>query len=284
MAQKVPFWGQLSADVQNKLTVASYGHDWFDTQSDGVRLTVLNLYVKLTGMDNLWRFVQKRDSTPVGCLEFLSSNVEALKQALGRRSDFTTPDSSATAWETREKRATYALHFKHFQGWPQGKVQAHIDKIGLYAGGKDAPDISPVVMGIPHLIDYCRHGWADVFAIREGLLQQGWYKAALSGINATWICGSRSCPSHSQPEHRCVPGTWFCGSVSPPCPGTHKSADERCAGTRWKCGARACPSHSRPEHVCPSGVWFCGRKQPACPGHSTRNNPCDSDAAIIYPR
>ena len=37
------------------------------------------------------------------------------------------------------------------------------------------------------------------FEIRDALLKQGWDPEGLSGISATWLCGARSCPSHSQP-------------------------------------------------------------------------------------
>jgi hypothetical protein len=60
-------------------------------------------------------------------------------------------------------------------------AKAHIDRIGLYAG--HVP-ISVVAYGLPHLIDLCRHGWENVFAIRDLLLQQGWDRQPLLGTGA----------------------------------------------------------------------------------------------------
>ena len=53
MSQKVPFWGQLPDYVRSDLSAASFGHKWFDDEGDEIRQTVLNLYVKLSGMD-MW--------------------------------------------------------------------------------------------------------------------------------------------------------------------------------------------------------------------------------------
>ena len=276
--------GKLHGEAQNRLSAAKYDHAWFDNQPDAIRQTVLNLYVKLSGMEDLWQYVMRRDTTSVGSLEFLTQNVGALKQELTNRWDFTVPEDSLVAWECREKRATGALHFKHFPGWLTGKVQAHIDKIGLGFGGKWSPPvIGPLVMGPAHLVDYCKHGWEDVFGIRNILLQQGWDRQALLGIDALWLCGARSCPSHKAPEDRCPNGLWYCGRRQPPCPGLHKTATARCpTGSTWHCGARNCPTHNHPEHLCPVGVWYCGRKQPACPGHRIKERPCDSATVFLY--
>jgi hypothetical protein len=287
VGQKAPFWGQVPDYVRADLSAAAYDHKWFDDESDEIRQTVLNLYVKLSGMD-MWKHVMRRDittPTPKGCLEFLTRSVVTLKADLKNRPEFTVPDDSLVAWECREKRSSFALHFKHFGGWTnQAKVQAHIDRVGLGFGGKWSPPIiGPLVMGVPHLRDYCQHGWQEVFEIRDALLKQGWDPEGLSGISATWLCGARSCPSHSQPEHRCANGLWYCGCRQPACPGWHPTLTDRCrAGSKWHCGARQCLTHARAEDVCPVGVWYCGRKQPPCPGHNIRKSPCDSDTVFLY--
>ena len=185
MSPNVPSWGQLPTYAQCDLSSARYDRAWFDGQPDAIRLTVLNLYVKLRGMDNLWRYVTRRDTTPIGALEFSTRDVVTLRRELTNRPDFTVPQDSLVSWECREKRAACALHFKHFPHWDQAKVQAHIDKVGLGFGGKWSPPIiGPLVMGPAHLADYCKHGWQDVPAIRNSLLQQGWDRQPLLGVGA----------------------------------------------------------------------------------------------------
>src|SRR5262249_56361578 len=56
----VPYWGQLPVYAQRSLAGAGYEHEWFDETSADTRLTVLNLYVKLSGM-NLWNYVRDGD-------------------------------------------------------------------------------------------------------------------------------------------------------------------------------------------------------------------------------
>src|SRR5262249_20369798 len=148
------------------------------------------------------------------------------KQELTSRWDFIMVVGSRDVWECREKRATGALHFKTgFRDWSVNKVQAHIDKIGLWFGGQRSPPLigGAMVMGLPHLVDFCRHGWQDVFGIRDILLQQRWDRQPLLGINAIWHCGASFCPkTHSHPEDLCPTGVWHCGCRQPPCPG-HRS-------------------------------------------------------------
>ena len=188
MDEKVPHWGELPDYAQNELSAADYDGPWFDEQPDKIRLTVLNLYVKMRGMKrgniSLWSFVDERTTTPIGCVEFLvDGGVQALKRELASRGEFTQIVGTPESWECREKRATAALHFKHFKNWPVDKVQAHIDKIGLGFGGRWSPPvIGPLVMGVPHVVDYCHNGWEDVYAIRELLKQQGWDRQPLFGI------------------------------------------------------------------------------------------------------
>lgn len=96
---------------------------------------------------------------------------------------------------------------------------------------------------------------------------------------AVWTCGSRSCPGHSDPSHRCATGAWPCGRKQPACP-THSHPSDRCApaaGAVWTCGARDCPGHSASTHECSPGVWRCSRLTPNCMGHSQRSHACRAD-------
>jgi hypothetical protein len=191
MNEKVPSWGELPYYAQSELSAADYDGVWFDAQPDPIRLTVLNLYVKLRGMKRgnttLWSFVDERTTTPLGCLEFLVyGGVEALKQELEDRGEFTRVVGTPASWECREKRSTCALHFKHFKNFPIDKVQAHIDRVGLGFGGRWSPPVIGVAaLAAPHIEDYRRNGWQDVYGIRELLKQQGWDRQPLFGIGAT---------------------------------------------------------------------------------------------------
>lgn len=286
MAENVPFWGQLPDYVQRRLTVAGYHHSWFDTAPPVIRLTVLNISVKLSGM-GLWHYVSRPTSTTQGCLEFMASTAAALKRELNSRPEFTFVSESGQAWACREKKATCTLHFKHFSGWSPDQVQAHIDRVGLMFGGKWSPPVlGPLVMGLPHLHDSRTKGWQEVFDIRDMLLKEGWDPRALLGIDATWLCGARGCPSHEQPGDRCPNGRWACGRRQPACPGQHTNPTDPCrAGSAWSCGARDCPAtHPNASERCNPGIWYCGRKQPACPGHSVREKPCDSAAVFLFRR
>jgi hypothetical protein len=283
MSKDVPRWKQLPDYARNELALRGYGGQWLDSRPDAIRLTVLNLYVKLRGMD-LWKFVLMRgESTPVGCLEFLTTNVALLKQELTTRWQFRNPEDSTDEWHSPEKRLHGAVHFKHFKGWPVNKVQAHIDRFGRWLG---QPQLfwagQPV--GVPillHLADYLCHGWEHVLDVREILLEQGWDPQPLLGVGV-WHCAARDCPGHSRPEHRCQQGIWFCGRRLAPCPGHGKPTDQCRSGRAWHCGARNCPTHSQPEHRCPAGVWYCGRTQPPCPGHGRREHRCRAGAALLY--
>ena len=278
MNQRVPYWKQLPESAQKDLSSRNYDETWFDKQEDSIRLTVLNLYVKLSGM-NLWRYVFRRDTTSHGCLEFFTNNVRLLKQDLTNRWNFRSPEDSMDEWDSAEKRVTGALHLKHFKGWLENKVQAHIDQAGNWLGDQAFWWAGQPVTGLRHLASY--DSYRDVFGIRNILLQQGWDRQPLLGVSI-WHCGAHHCPTHNRPEHQCQIGVWYCGRRQPPCPG-HSSPNHRCStGRTWHCGARNCPTHSRPEHLCQTGVWYCGRTQPPCPGHSSRDHRCESGAASLY--
>jgi hypothetical protein len=280
----VPRWNALSEQAHKDLSPKNINEAWFDQQPDKIRLTVLNLYVKLKGMD-LWQFVGGRASVSEGCLEFWATDVKALTRELTNRWNFRSPgQSSKKEWDSAEKRATASLHFKNFYNpkrpsdWPENKVQAHIDQAGNWLGDPTLWWAGQPVTGIRHLAAY--DSYKDVLGTREILLQQGWDPKPLIGVG-TWYCGARDCPGHSEPGHRCRTGVWHCGRRQPPCPG-HNSPDHLCnGGQAWDCWARNCPTHSRPEHECSPGVWFCGRIAPPCPGHSKRDHRCQAAAALL---
>jgi len=175
-----PQWPEVASYVQNDLNKTGFGTDWFAKKSAIARQAILNLYVKLKGLD-LWRYVESNAKTSSeSTLEFKAKHHE-LREVLTDREDFTDPDDSLTKWSSREKKASASLHFKHFKGWPEKQVQAHIDPIGVH--GSSIPIIGPLILGIRHLLDYS--GYKETFRIRNILLDEGWDPVGLSGVTAS---------------------------------------------------------------------------------------------------
>ncbi len=186
----VPQWEQLPSLAQTELTSKGYDKSWFDARrgDNSIRLTVLNLYVKLRGL-NLWNHVGREIDKKAGALQFSASDVHALKNVLNNRDDFTSPEDSPDKWSSREKRASGSLHFKHFRGWPEEKVQAHIDQAGLLLRSPAwwLTLVVPLVQMGRHLVEYLfgYDDFTDVFGIRDILLGQGWWAEPLVGVGAT---------------------------------------------------------------------------------------------------
>jgi hypothetical protein len=169
MNKNVPLWNQLPTYAHKALLdiEPDYDKTWFDSTSAELRLTILNLYVKMSKM-GFWSYILEFMDISPGCLHFRCNDVIRLKQELTRRDDFRSPESSMETWDSAEKRGMGSLHFKHFRGWDQAKVQAHIDRIWVWQNP------------LQHWITY--DSYKHPFEIREVLLQQGWDKAVLTGI------------------------------------------------------------------------------------------------------
>jgi hypothetical protein len=111
MSKPVPSWAQLPGRAQTDLSGVGVKSPWFDKQTETIRLTLLNLYVKLS-MVKLWQHVKldqveqqlKPEVVELGKLHFQAKNVVQLKQELGKREDFGTPESSARDWSSSEKK------------------------------------------------------------------------------------------------------------------------------------------------------------------------------------
>lgn len=180
--QSVPRWDELPDYAQTELGAGGWDAEWFARQAAApiMRLTVLNLYVKLKGL-SLWQFVGKESESQPGCLHFLASALPELKATLRERDEFTDPQDSPDSWDSREKRGDGALHFKHFTGWPEEKVQAHIDPHGLLLHNPLwwLMPVIPLGQLLAHAADPT--GYTEVYTIRELLLDQGWDKGPLTG-------------------------------------------------------------------------------------------------------
>jgi hypothetical protein len=176
---QVPQWHNLPKYVQDDLGLSprNYNQALFQRSSPELRLTVLNLYVKLRGL-GLWQFIEgDSGSTSQGALEFTCSNIKDFKKTLHDREDFTSPEESDQEWSSREMRTSGQLHFKHFKD-AGTTVQAHIDQVGLIPKNKWERVLVPVI-GIVHLITY--ESYKDVYGIRDILLRQGWDPKPLVG-------------------------------------------------------------------------------------------------------
>ncbi|MFO7641133.1 MAG: hypothetical protein R6X17_07650 [Candidatus Competibacteraceae bacterium] len=175
MNRNVPSWNQLRKYDHDLLTPPGYGNPWFDSQPDEIRLTVLTLYVKLSGI-KFWKYVNRRDTIYPGRMEFRTTNVRLLKQELTRSPQFRSPAASDQEWDSVELRYEGSLHFKHpldkRYPWPPDKVQAHIDKVGWLG--------APPVSLVHHVLTYS--SYKDPFVARKILLDQGWDPVPLVGI------------------------------------------------------------------------------------------------------
>jgi hypothetical protein len=175
----VPRWPHLTERARLDLEAAGLDAGTFEPQDDRLRLTVLNLYVKMRSLD-LWPFVGRCKAASPGCLEFSARDVEALKRTLVTRWDFQPPRPSAGgAWSAMERRPRGALHLKHFAGWPAGRVQAHIDAAGLWLRHPLFWWAGLPVTGLLHLAAYS--SYKDVSRLRALLLQQGADRDVLLG-------------------------------------------------------------------------------------------------------
>jgi len=166
--KNVPKWNQVPVFVRKAFQDIGPDYDkaWFDKLPDEIRLTLLNLYAKMSKA-GLWSYVQEILDLSPGCLHFECSNVEKLKAELTRRSDFMSPESSMDKWDSAEMVRSGSLHLKHFN-WPsKSKVQAHVDHTWSWADP------------LGHLSTYS--SYKNPFWIRKVLLDQGYDSRILNG-------------------------------------------------------------------------------------------------------
>jgi hypothetical protein len=161
MSQDVPSWVQLPSDVQRDFSSTGFTQQWFEKQPETIRLTLLNLYVKMS-RKNLWRHVRSGRVVIPGTIEFQAKNVLQLKQELTDRQDFGSP-GHLKSWNSGEKTEEAMLHFKHDKAWTNDPttVWAHIDPVGWSA------DLVSIVR---HWANYS--GYKDPYRIRNVLLRQ----------------------------------------------------------------------------------------------------------------
>jgi hypothetical protein len=190
----VPRWADVPGEPRRDLSAAGCGEGWFDGQEERIRLTVLILYVKLHGA-RLWPFVGRRHATSPGSFEFAAADASGLRHELRSRRDFRVRGTTAV-WDALEKRATGALHLKHFRGWPAERVQAHVDAAGLWLRHPTLWWAGLPITGLRHLAAY--RSYRDVHRLRRILLDQGCDRALLLGAAGPESFASRKRPRSSR--------------------------------------------------------------------------------------
>ena len=182
-----PLWSELPKYAQTDLTAKGFQSSWFEKQGlpEGVRLSILNLYVKLRGIRICgmpgWFFIKKVQSCEVGYFMFWARSVEDFKESLTFENTFASP-GSADSWDSRELCPYASVHFKHdakdFAKLSNGEniVSVHIDPRGLATAPGVWGKVSPL-QGLDHLCNY--YGYEDAQRIRDILLNAGWDNAPL---------------------------------------------------------------------------------------------------------
>ncbi len=183
--RSAPGWAALPAAARADLGVRGFDEAWFSTRPPEVRISVLNVYVKLKAL-GLFSFVERDNGSDRASLTFRCTDVQELKRALRARSDFTNP-GDGLAWESREYKTAAALHLKQFG--EMDKIQAHIDGRGalpskpLLAGlAAGTLGVGLALQALAHGVTY--HAYANAYGIREQLLGQGFDRAVLLGVDA----------------------------------------------------------------------------------------------------
>ncbi len=168
--------------IHNLSDLARPGYDdaWFLGATPEMRQTVLNCRYK---MGDLWRFVAREDGSEPGKLHFRCTDVEALRaalqtspsrlraDALRRGKPFRLSEKNGR-WEASERTFGPSLHLKHFAGWDDDRVQAHVDPFGAYVRRRWW-----FTLVVP-LIQLARHGlhlkgYLDVFDVARRLGDDG---------------------------------------------------------------------------------------------------------------
>ena len=155
---RAPAWGDVLVEVREALASRGIDETWWSSRDDVLRQTVLNLYGKLV-LHGLWRFVAREDDSGPGAFHFEATDVVALRAHLKMDAAFTAPSGRGDGWQSRERSAKGTLHFKHFDGWPEGRVQAHVDAVGLgLSCGLWLTGVAPVVQLV-------RHCWINIIFV-----------------------------------------------------------------------------------------------------------------------
>ncbi|MDX9719347.1 MAG: hypothetical protein RBU37_01275 [Myxococcota bacterium] len=158
-----PTWQVLSQMQREELaSVGICGARYAGCEAP-LQLTFLCIHAQLKLLE-LWRFIAREDGSSQGCLHFRSK--PGLRAWLQQHPTFHCSALGPRGWQARQRRLRFALHLKQFSGWPEDRVQAHIDPVGGHF-----PWWTWLLPGVPaslllwHLWDF--NGYLDVERIRR---------------------------------------------------------------------------------------------------------------------
>lgn len=184
---KAPDWNQLPEHVHNDFNNAGFGN-WYQEANNDARLTLVNNYVKMRDA-NLWQYVNAPACLPhetkTGALEFLTRDIDAFRNNLYERNDFSNPAPLPLVdydkkLASREYTDELSLHFKTFNDWPKNRIEAHIDQYGIIPSPQRIMELAPLGGGAAfyeqlgkHFGDYAADGYTKVHDITGQLQNRG---------------------------------------------------------------------------------------------------------------
>jgi hypothetical protein len=113
----------------SELARAGYDAAWLAARPAALGRTVRNLHARMAPL-GLWEFVTEEWDTEPGELCFRCADVDGLKRRLAELGFARGRVWIPGRWERFERRPSLALHFKHFPGWEDHHVEAHLDPVG----------------------------------------------------------------------------------------------------------------------------------------------------------
>jgi len=117
------------AEEEREFAAIGIDDAWVREHGPRVRLGVANVYRKMSAL-GLWEFVRREHDSDLGNLHFRCVSVPGLIARLAELG-FTRARPGSGFWQSRERVTRLSLHIKHFEGWPDDKLQAHIDPSGI---------------------------------------------------------------------------------------------------------------------------------------------------------
>lgn len=130
----VRIWGQAPEPVRAGLARAGWDRAWANEATPEARLAAVLVFARLDAL-GLGVRVHRAHRAYAGGLEFEVDDLGALREGIARQSGRLTlpvrPVLGRALWHAREQTEGVALHLKHFRGWPDARVQAHLDAVGL---------------------------------------------------------------------------------------------------------------------------------------------------------
>lgn len=174
---------RLPAGARTDLAERGYDRAYFAAAPAPLRQTIKNVYAKMAAL-GLFRYVGQESESAIGCLQFRCPDLDGFRGALVQRG-FSRPQPQGGFWDCRERRARCSLHIKHFAGWPEDRVQAHIDVFGVWPKQARWWLFPPLPAGLPLLHLLTPRSYLDQDRIARILIRQGLDPRIVSGPTTT---------------------------------------------------------------------------------------------------